>query len=132
MHISWLSRFEFHLPHPILSPALATNKQWPLSQFHISYQNSEISWPKMPISNFQSQFSMSKIIWNFLKMFFIEEIFCYWHALYLLKLGPLFDSWVLVTDMEMTKGHFLSVAKIVQRIGCGNWYSNLKRHLLCI
>ena len=73
MDTRWLLRFEFQLPHPILSPALATDKKWPLSQFHISYQNSEISWPKVPISDFQSQFSMSKIIRNFLKNFFIEE-----------------------------------------------------------
>ena len=102
----WLLRFEFQLPHPILSPALATVKKWPLSQFHISYQNSEISWPKVPISDFQSQFSMSKIIRNFLKKKFIEEyhfrgtffvidIFfkSIFKALYLLKLGPFFVSW---------------------------------------
>ena len=64
LYIRWLLRFEFQLPHPILRPALATDKKWPLSQFHISYQNSEISWPKVPISDFQSQFSMSKIILN--------------------------------------------------------------------
>ena len=69
----WLLRFEFQLPHPILSPALATDKKWPLSQFHISYQNSEISWPKVTISDFQSQFSMSKIIRKFQKKNFIEE-----------------------------------------------------------
>ena len=73
LDIRWLLRFEFQLPHPILSPALATDKKWPLSQFHISYQNSEISWPKAPISDFQSQFSMSKIIRIFLNFFFIEE-----------------------------------------------------------
>ena len=55
----WLLRFEFQLPHPILRPALATDKKWPLSQFHISYQNSEISWPKAPISKFQSPHPMS-------------------------------------------------------------------------
>ena len=63
----------FQLPHLILSPALATDKQWSLSQFHISYQNSEISWPKVPISDFQNQFSMSKIIRNFQNKFFVEE-----------------------------------------------------------
>jgi len=30
------------------------------------------------------------------------------------------------------KGYFLSVAKVVHRIGCGSWYPNLKRHLLLI
>ena len=66
----WLLRFEFQLPHPIISPALATDKKLPLSQFHMSYQNSEISWPKVQISDFQSQLSMSKIIRNFLKKIF--------------------------------------------------------------
>ena len=73
LYSRWLLRFEFQLPHPILSPALATDKKWPLSQFHISYQNSEISWPKVLISDFQSQSSMSKIIRNFIKKLFIEE-----------------------------------------------------------
>ena len=58
----WLLRFEFQLPHQMLSPALATDKKWPFRQFHISYQNLEISWPKALISDFQSQFSVSKII----------------------------------------------------------------------
>ena len=71
--IRWLLRFEFQLPHPLLSPALATDEKWPLCQFHISYQNLKINWPKVPISDFQSQFSMSKIIRNFLIFFFIEE-----------------------------------------------------------
>ena len=61
------------LSHPFLSHALATDKKLPLSQFHISYQNSEIRQPKVPISDFQSQFSMSTIIRNFLDFFFIEE-----------------------------------------------------------
>ena len=38
-----------------------------------TYQNSKISWQKMPISDFQSDFSMSKIIRIFLNFFFIEE-----------------------------------------------------------
>ena len=38
-----------------------------------TYQNSKISWQKMPISDFQSDFSMSKINWIFLKKNFIEE-----------------------------------------------------------
>ena len=38
-----------------------------------TYQNSKISWQKMPISDFQSDFSMSKIIRIFLKKIFIEE-----------------------------------------------------------
>ena len=71
--IRWLLRFEFQLPHPILNPALATDKKWPWSQFHISYQNSEISWPKVLISDFQSQLSTSKIIRIFPKKIFIEK-----------------------------------------------------------
>ena len=109
MHLlsRWLLSFEFQLPHPILSPALATDKKWPLSQFHISYQNSEISWPKVLISDFQSQFSMSKIIRNFLIFFFIEEyqfrgtffvIDIFWKLpflrhFFLVKLGQFFVSW---------------------------------------
>ena len=57
-----------------ISASTSNPKKWPLkSQFHIFYQNSEISWPKVPISDIQSQFSMSKIIRNFLKKNFIEE-----------------------------------------------------------
>ena len=43
----YLLRFEYQLPHPILYTNFATDKKWPLSHFHISYQNSEISWQKM-------------------------------------------------------------------------------------
>ena len=106
MNIRWLLKFEFQLPHPIISPALATDKKWPFSQFHISYQNSEISWPKVPISDFQSQFSMSKIIRNFPKKNFIEEYHfrgtlfvtdIFWKLQFLkhflLKLCPFFVSW---------------------------------------
>ena len=42
-----LSRFECQLPHPILCITLATDKKWPLSHFHIPYQNLVISWWKM-------------------------------------------------------------------------------------
>ena len=38
-----------------------------------TYPNSKISWQKKPISDFQSDFFMSKIIRIFLKFFFIEE-----------------------------------------------------------
>ena len=40
-------RFEFHVPHQILYTTLAIDEKWPLSRFHISYQNSKISWQKM-------------------------------------------------------------------------------------
>ena len=60
--IRCLLRFEYQLPHPILCTTLATDKKWPLSHFHISYQNSEISWQKMDL-----------ILVN--KMIFFYEIF---------------------------------------------------------
>ena len=44
--IRCLLRFEYQLPHPILCTTLATDKKLPLSHFHISYQNSEISQQK--------------------------------------------------------------------------------------
>ena len=43
-----------------------------------------------------------------------------------LKLGPFLVSWF----PSFSKRYFLSVAKVVHRIGCGSWYANLKRHLL--
>ena len=79
MYTRWLLRFEFQLPHLILSPAMATEKNWPLSQFHISYQNSEIIWPKVPISDFQSQLSMSKIIQNFQNRISLKNITLWAH-----------------------------------------------------
>ena len=38
-----------------------------------TYQNSKISWQKLPISDFQSEFSMSKSVRIFLIFYFIEE-----------------------------------------------------------
>ena len=101
--VGWLLRFEFQLPHPTLSPALATDEKWPLNQFHISYQNSEISWPKAPISDI-SQFAMSKIIRIFLILFSLQNII-FWAHFLLLKflkkikhyLGPFF-VWFLSFD----------------------------------
>ena len=66
-------RLEFQFAHPILMRTLATDQKRPLSHFHISYQNSKISWQKLPISDFQSQFSMPKIIRIFPKKIFAEE-----------------------------------------------------------
>ena len=119
----WLWRFEFQLSHSILSPALATDKKWPLSQFHISCQNSEISWPKVQISDFQSQFSMLKNIPNFLKRFFISgthfllltffEKYNIYSTLLILKLGPFFVSWFLRFGKRYATD--LSVAKVVHR-----------------
>ena len=58
---------------------------------------------KVPKSDFQRQFSQSKIVWIFLKFFFIEEhqqVVCYWQflktsifeLLCFLKWGPIFDD----------------------------------------
>ena len=58
--------------HPIL---MTTYQKWPLSHFHISYQNSEISWQKMPI------FAL-----------------LYWKCAHFLSA----DFGVLVRDMKMT------------------------------
>ena len=91
------------------------SKLWPLmkndplkSRFHISYQDSEISWWKMPISYFQSHFSRSKISQicpiffsskniklgdQLLLMKFFEKII--WRILYFLKTCPFFVSWFL-------------------------------------
>ena len=41
---------------------------------HQTYPNSKISWQKKPISDFQSEFSMSKIIWIFLHFFSLKNI----------------------------------------------------------
>jgi hypothetical protein len=46
LFIRCLLRFEYQLPHPILCTTLAIDKKLPLSHFHISYQNLEISWQK--------------------------------------------------------------------------------------
>ena len=86
VHDRWLFRLEFQLPRPILSSDWATDKIWPFGQFHISYKNSEISWPKVPISDFQSQFSISIIIRKFIKIFWLNNIifrshFLFWHFL---------------------------------------------------
>ena len=44
LHLSsrCLLRFEYQHPHPILCTALGTDKKWPWSHFHISYQRSKI------------------------------------------------------------------------------------------
>ena len=89
-----------------------------LSIFTNLYQNSGISWTKVLISDFQSQFFMSKIIRISLKNVFIQvegHIFCNWHfiknstfnALYLVKLGPFFVSWF--TSFGKRYGHDLRV-----------------------
>ena len=42
-----LLRFECQLPHPILFTTLAIDEKWPSSNFHIFYQNSDISPQKI-------------------------------------------------------------------------------------
>ena len=97
IYIRWLLIFEFQLPHPILSPVLATDKKWPLSHF--------ISLTKTRKSADQKCWFLTFKV-NYPKLFhwripFEVHIFCYWHflknsifkALYLLKLGPFFVSW---------------------------------------
>ena len=64
----------FTFPHQILHTTLVTDEKWPLSPFCISYQNLEISWWKMPVSNFQSHFSRSKISQSFSIPFFNNKL----------------------------------------------------------
>ena len=122
-----LLKFEYQLPHPILRTTLATDKKWPLSHSHISYQNSEISWPKMGLilvnkCQFQKKVllkwysSMKKPFRKFWIIFYIE-------------------TWLWKSEIgtfDWLNGHFLSVAKAGLRIGCGSWNSNLKSHLLSL
>jgi hypothetical protein len=79
-----LLKFEYQLPHPIIRTTLATDKKWPLSHSHISYQNSEISWPKMGLilvnkCQFQKKVllkwysSMKKIFRKFWIIFDIDQ-----------------------------------------------------------
>ena len=63
MRIRCLLRFEYQLPHPILCKTLVTDKKWSFSYFHISYQNSKISWQKMgTILNQKSAWDAVKIV----------------------------------------------------------------------
>ena len=44
---------------------LATDQKWPLSHFHISYQNSKISWQKMGTILVKSALNALKIeVWK--------------------------------------------------------------------
>ena len=73
MYIRYLSRFFDCWAHET-TYAYIGNKHFFTKSCHCqTYQNSKISWQKMPIFDFQSDFSMSKIIQIFLKKFFIEE-----------------------------------------------------------
>ena len=55
---------------------------------------------------------------------------------FLLKLCPFFVSWIWSFGKKYIwkwlKGHFWSMAKVVIRIGCATWNSNLKSYLLNI
>ena len=73
------------------SNPLATDKKWPLSQFHISYKNSEIGWPKVLISDSQSQFFMSKVIRNFQKKISLKNTILRAHFLLL----TVFEKFIL-------------------------------------
>ena len=73
LYIRYLSRFFDRWAHETMY-AYIGNKHFFTKSCHCqTYQNSKISWQKMPISDFQSEFSMSKIIRIFLNFFFIEE-----------------------------------------------------------
>ena len=65
--------FLIHLSIKTHKPILENKHFFTKSFCRQTYQNSKISWQKMPISDFQSEFSMSKIIRIFLNFFFIEE-----------------------------------------------------------
>jgi hypothetical protein len=123
------------------NPALTTDQNDPFKSISYLLPKLGISWPKVLISDFQSQFSMLKIIRIFLKKISLKNIILGAHfllstfkknpfkALYLLKLGPFLVSWFpsfvknYGNDLRVC---FLSVAKLVHRIGYGSWYSNQK------
>ena len=97
---------EFQVAHPILMTTLATDQKWPLSHFHISYQNSKISWQKMGTILVKSALKIEvfKKIKCFIEeiqfsgTFFVMNIFWKLQFLkhlkhFLLKLCPFFVSW---------------------------------------
>ena len=69
----YLSRFFDRWAHETTYAYIGNKHFFTKSCHRQTYQNSKISWQKMPISDFQSEFSMSKIIRIFLNFFFIEE-----------------------------------------------------------
>ena len=69
----YLSRFFDRWAHETTYAYIGNKHFFTKACHHQTYQNSKISWQKMPISDFQSDFSMSKIIRIFLNSFFIEE-----------------------------------------------------------
>ena len=73
MCIRYLSMFFDRWAHETMHAYIGNKHFFTKSFRRQTYQNSKISWQKMPISDFQSDFSMSKIIRIFLIFFFIEE-----------------------------------------------------------
>ena len=69
----FLSKFVDRWAHETMHTYIGNKHFFTKSFRHQTYQNSKISWQKLPISDFQSDFSMSKIIRIFLIFFFIEE-----------------------------------------------------------
>ena len=61
--------------------------------------------------------------------FFVIDMFWKLQFLKHLKLCPFFVSWIwsFVKRWSWLKGHFWSVTKVVIRIGCATWNSNLNR-----
>ena len=71
--IIYLSRFFDRWAHETTYAYIGNKHFFTKACHHQTYQNSKISWQKMPISDFQSEFSMSKIIRIFIIFFFIDE-----------------------------------------------------------
>ena len=69
----YLSRFFDRWAHETTYACIGNKHFFTKSCHRQTYQNSKISWQKMPISDFQSEFSMSKIIRIFLNFFFFIE-----------------------------------------------------------
>ena len=145
VHSRWFLRFEFQLSHPIQSPALATDKKMTLKSIsHLLPKLVKISRPKASI------FSLSKFI------FYVKKKFWYFQKkkislknivlrayFVLLRFGkkrnestlfteirPTFFSAIFLSFGNDSRVIFLSLAKVVLSIGCGSWYSNLKRLLV--
>ena len=132
LHTRWLLRFEFQLPHPILSPALATDKKW--VNFISLTKTQKSADQKCRFLTFKVNFLCQKLSETFQKIFSLKNIILGVHFLFLTffqKFNFLSTLFTKIRPMKWLKGHFLSVAKVVHKIGCGSWYSNLKRHLLC-
>ena len=69
----FLSRFFDRWAHETMHAYIGNKHFFTKSFCRQTYQNSKISWQKMPISDFQSDFSMSKIIRIFLIFFSLKN-----------------------------------------------------------